>query len=244
MTKFWKVTWFCKRNRNRIFLPFNRLSIASKDAFLSVSSEGYRRKVEDASHNFSRIKTPASPVVSLAITYLGIKTPLACYLLGIVPVACHRCMRATNMHASSTEFYHIFTFSFKLLRPLLNISVGKRAYYLVIRNYSYYNFLRDSYRRKHIFLVHDLNSVTAWNYAKLVCHVANLQCTNSSIMYLPLLFTLTSVISHLRYCSQAHTCSISVSHMQFQSICIIWNQKIRASWYISIRDLIAEQLCR
>lgn len=59
-----------------------------KDAFLSVPSEGISSRAMHLQYNFSRMETPACPVVSLAITYLRIKTPLTCYLSGIVPVAC------------------------------------------------------------------------------------------------------------------------------------------------------------
>lgn len=45
-------------------------------------------------HNLFLCETPPCPVVPLAITYPRIKTPLACYLSGIVPVACHPCVRA------------------------------------------------------------------------------------------------------------------------------------------------------
>lgn len=55
------------------------------------------KDIDDASlrHNFSYMEMPLCPIVSLAITYPGIKTPLACYLPDIVQMACHPCAHAT-----------------------------------------------------------------------------------------------------------------------------------------------------
>lgn len=63
------------------------------------------------------MKTPPYPVAPLAITYPRIKTPLACYLPRIVPMACHPCVRACRR-----AYTHLYTCEFNRVQPFLTTS--------------------------------------------------------------------------------------------------------------------------